>query len=92
MGKIITLRPGNGAPSFFVTLSRAEHHWPDIIRLVKQRMTIAGQDPSIAIWITKVDTLLNQYSIVVQEFFQARVKHGCVQLGKDVFDIEHYPV
>jgi hypothetical protein len=20
------------------------------------------------------------------------VKHGCVQLGKDVFDIEHYPV
>jgi hypothetical protein len=48
MGKIIT--SGSGAPSFFVTLSRAEHHWPDIIRLVKQRMTIAGQDPWIAIW------------------------------------------
>ena len=73
----------NGAPSFFITLSCAEHHWPDIIRLVKERLDIAGI-PSHDCYLgsPKLPKLLNEYSIVVQEFFQKELLYGLKQLGK----------
>ena len=32
---------GNGPPNFFFTLSCAEYYWPDLIRLVNERIGIA---------------------------------------------------
>jgi hypothetical protein len=82
---------GNGTPSFFVTLSCAEHHWPDIIRLVKERMEMAGEDSKDCYTGSpKLPKLLNDYCIVVQEFFQARVEAWFETVGKSVFNIEHY--
>ena len=37
---------GHGAPSMFITLSCAEHYWPDLMELLQDRMAMAGDDPS----------------------------------------------
>ena len=42
---------GHGPPTFFMTLSCAEHQWKDIERLIKQRMQMAGTDPNFFIKI-----------------------------------------
>ena len=82
---------GNGAPMFFITLSCAEHHWKDIIRLIKDRLNIAGLDSTECYaGSPKLAQYLNDYSIVVQEFFQKRVEVWLETVGKDVFDIKHY--
>jgi hypothetical protein len=82
---------GNGAPSFFITLSCAEHHWPDIIRLIKERMDIAGISSDVCyLGSPKLPRLLNDYSIVVQEYFQKRVLVWFNTIGKFVFGINHH--
>ena len=82
---------GNGAPMFFITLSCAEYQWPDIIRLISERMRIAGDDDSDCyVGSPKLSELLNQHALVVQEYFQKRVKLWLDTVGKDVFDIRHY--
>ena len=72
---------GNGPPMYFITLSCAEHYWPDIIRLIKERMEIAS--PTLS-------RHLNEYSLVVQEFFQARVELWLKSVGRHIFGIRHY--
>ena len=85
------MEKGNGAPMFFITLSCAEYQWPDIIRLVKERMEIAGQDVSHCyLGSPKLSTYLNQHALVVQEYFQIRVRLWLQTVGKKIFDIEHY--
>jgi Helitron helicase-like domain at N-terminus len=82
---------GNGAPMFFITLSCAEHYWPDIFRLIKERMELGGRDSSECYPGSKqASTLLNEYSLVVQEYFQIRVKLWLEKVGKPIFGIEHY--
>lgn len=86
------IEAGNGIPNFFITtLSCAENYWPDIIRLVQERMTIAGDDVSQCyLGSPKMAKILNDYSIVVQEYFQIRVKAWFETVGKSVFNIQHY--
>ena len=82
---------GHGPPSFFITLSCAEYQWPDMIRLLKQRIELAGGNSNDCyVGSPKLSTILNQYSIVVQELFQNRVKHWLDTVGKVVFDIKHH--
>lgn len=82
---------GNGSPAFFITLSCAESYWPDIIRLVKERMELAGKDSSTCyVGSPKLHKLLNEYTIVVQEYFQKRVVNWLETVGKKIFGIEHY--
>jgi hypothetical protein len=82
---------GNGAPLFFITLSCAEHYWPDIIALLKERLEIAGEDTSMCyVGSPKLAQYLNDYTIVVQEYFQQRVVLWLETVGKKVFGIEHY--
>ena len=82
---------GNGPPMFFITLSCAEHYWPDIIRLIKERMELACEDSSgCYAGSPKMSKILNDYSLVVQEFFQQRVDLWLKTVGKQVFGIEHY--
>ena len=83
---------GNGAPTFFITLSCAEHFWPDIIDLISERMTIAD-DPNRSdcyVGSPKIAQILNDYSIVVQEYFQRRVEIWLKSVGAKVFGIKHY--
>jgi len=82
---------GNGPPNFFITLSCAEYHWPDIIHLVKDRMTIAENkqfDDSCN--LDNIVQIMNDYSVVVQEYFQKRVEIWLETVGKQVLGIQHY--
>ena len=78
----------NGPPNFFITLSCAEYHWPDIKRLIKERHEIAGlPDPDLEKSYVK---LVNEYTYIVQEYFQKRVEIWLETVGKVVFKIKHY--
>jgi len=82
---------GNGAPMFFITLSCAEHYWPDIFRLIKEKLEDAGLDSSECFYGSKkASTLLNEYSLIVQEYFQLRVEAWLRLVGKPLFGIKHH--
>jgi hypothetical protein len=79
---------GNGPPNFFITLSCAEYHWPDIKRLIKERFRIANlPEPDLE---KKYVQIVNEYTLIVQEYFQQRVKLWLETIGKEVFKITHY--
>lgn len=82
---------GNGAPTYFITLSCAEYFWPDIIRLIKERLDLAGEDSSQCYFGSKkLIQYANDYSIVIQEYFQKRVEIWLETVGKEIFGINHY--
>ena len=82
---------GNGAPTFFITLSCAEHYWADVALLLKDRLDQAGLDSSgCNVGAPGFSQLVNDYSIVVQEYFQERVIQWLNSVGRVIFDIEHY--
>lgn len=82
---------GEGAPNFFITLSCCEHYWADIITLLKERLECAGDDPNECYpGSPKMGQILNDYAIVVQEYFQKRVEIWLETVGKKVLDIAHY--
>lgn len=83
---------GHGPPTFFITLSCGEYYWPDIIRLLKERMEIA-KDPRVTKCFTgstKLTEIINDYSIVIQEYFQDRLELWLKVVGKQVFGIAHH--
>ena len=71
-----------------MTLSCAEYHWKDIERLIKERMQMGGLDPDL--FDTNRVKFINQYTLVVQEYFQERVKLWLNTVGKKLFKIKHY--
>jgi hypothetical protein len=83
---------GNGAPTMFITLSCAEYAWPDIIEKIKERMKMAHDSDaeSCHVGSEKLTRIVNDYSIVVQEYFQLRVKKWLDSIGKVIFGIKHY--
>ena len=82
---------GNGVPMFFITLSCAEYHWHDIIRLLKKRMEMAGKNSSACyVGSKKLSSILNDYSSVVEEYFEKKVEIWLQTVGKNFFGIEHY--
>ena len=81
----------NGPPTYFITLSCAEYFWPDVIELLKQRMSMAGLDTSMVyVGSPKLIQLVNDYTIVIQEYFQKRVETWLQTVGKKIFSIKHY--
>ena len=82
------IETGNGPPHFFITLSCAEYMWPDIKRLIIDRFTIAGLDvPDLDKSIVQI---VNDYTLIVQEYFQDRIKIWLSTIGTKVFHIKHY--
>jgi hypothetical protein len=82
---------GNGPPMFFITLSCAEYFWPDVISLLKDRLQIAGLDDSDCYpGSPKLIQLVNDYTIVIQEYFQERTIRWLETVGKKLFGIKHY--
>jgi len=85
------VQQGHGVPTFFITLSCAEYLWVDIIKLLKDRMEMAGQDSSDCyVGSPKLNKIVNEYSIVVQEYFQQRVEIWLNTVGKKIFGIKYY--
>jgi len=82
---------GNGAPMFFITLSCAEYFWPDIVDLIRDRLKLAHIDDSDCYaGSPKLVQLVNDYSIVIQEYFQRRTELWLNTVGKEIFGIDHY--
>lgn len=66
----------HGLPNYFITLSCAEYHWPDIKRLVKERCKIGGIEEVDWDLETEIPSrLINELTVVIQEYFQARVSN-----------------
>jgi hypothetical protein len=81
----------HGPPTFFITLSCGEYYWVDIIRLLRERMRIAGDTfQECYLGSPQLSRILNDYAIVVQEYFQVRVELWIATVGKAVFGIEHW--
>jgi hypothetical protein len=55
----------------FVNFSCAEYHWQDIEKLLNARRNIAGCPPISLKSVTEKVRAVNDYSIVIQEYFQA---------------------
>lgn len=82
---------GNGPPTYFLTLSCAEYHWPDIMRLVQERILIkTGKSVHFDAKHSTIVQMMNDYSSVVQEYFQQRVRLWLSTVGKDILGIQHY--
>ena len=82
------IEAGDGPPNFFITLSCAEYLWSDIKRLINERLTIAGLNgPELE---TSFVQIVNDYTLIVQEYFQERVKIWLSTIGAKVFHIKHY--
>lgn len=82
---------GNGPPTMFITLSCAEYLWADIIEKIKERMEIAGDNTSHCfVGSKRLASIVNDYAIVVQEYFQKRVVAWLETVGKKIFKIKHY--
>jgi hypothetical protein len=77
---------GNGAPSMFLTLSCAEHYWPDVKRLLDERSSFEDNGEND----TAMSTRINEYTLVIQEYFQQRVRNWLDTVGKVVFKIRHH--
>ena len=76
---------------FFITLSCAQNYWPDISALVKKRMKLAGdQNEDCFVGSPKLSAILNDYFLVVQEYFQHRVMAWLDTVGKEVLGIKHH--
>ena len=88
------IEKGHGAPSLFITLSCAEYYWPDIKRLIEDRVshTETNSEKSHIDINTKQKRMkaVNQYSIVVQEYFITRVKDWMESFAKDILKVQHY--
>ena len=85
---------GHGPPNLFITLSCAEYYWKDIARLLRQRFSfgsiknpLSGEDVHGRINTVKN---VNDFSIIVQEYFQKRVENWLKTVGKKVFKINHF--
>lgn len=86
------LEIGKGPPMFFITLSCGEYYWPDIFRLMKERLKIAN-DPrhnQVFAGSKSLTGIINDYSIVIQEYFQKRVSLWMEHVGLPIFGIVHY--
>ncbi len=82
---------GHGPPTFFITLSCAEYYWPDIFRLLQDRLQYTSEKDMSEEDIKKnLVQLVNQYAIVVQEYFERRVQVFLETVGKKILKIEHY--
>ena len=80
---------GNGPPTAFMTLSCAEYYWPDISRLINERQRLANE-PITDFSQPGASKAVNDYTLVIQEYFQIRVKRWFETIGKNVFKIKHY--
>ena len=83
---------GHGGPNFFMTLSCAEYQWKDIENLVNKRRHIAGQTPLDLTILQNRINVMNDYTYIIQQYFQQRVQIFLSTYAKKQFGIDYYYV
>lgn len=82
---------GNGAPNYFGTLSCAEYWWPDIRRLIQQKIEIAtGKCLDLSNDHVNIIQLMNDHTATIQEFFQYKIEKWMLTIGEQILGIKHY--
>jgi len=85
------IEQGRGAPTVFLTLSCAEYFWPDLKRLLEETIySCEGKKVDLNLNHNELNKALNNYCIVVQEFFHLRVAAFLKTIGFHVFGMKHY--
>jgi hypothetical protein len=85
------IEQGRGAPTVFLTLSCAEYFWPDLKRLLEETIyKCEGKKIDLDLNHNELNKALNNYCIVVQEFFHLRVGAFLDTIGFHIFGIKHY--
>jgi hypothetical protein len=84
------VKQGTGDLSLFVIFSCAEYYCLDIDKLLNDRRKIVGDPPVSLKSVTEKVRAVNDYSIVIQEYFQARVLNFLKNNAKEVFGIHNY--
>jgi len=89
------IEQGNGPPTLFITLSCAEYYWPDVKKLLQERINIAGNKNNNDQQNTlpnkrSLTKAVNQYSIVIQEYFITKVKDWMETYAKTVLKVKHW--
>ena len=88
------IEQGQGPPTLFITLSCAEYYWPDVKRLLEERinMSESTQTGTSSTLNEKAHIMkaVNQYSIVVQEYFTERVKDWMETFAREVLKVTNY--
>ena len=87
----------NGPPTLFLTLSCAEYWWPDLLRLLMDRL-LKSHDKHhhyLAHQISSGDHIscmeaINLHTGLVQEFFQLRTEAWMKTVGRKLLNIKHY--
>jgi hypothetical protein len=68
------IEKGRGPPNIFMTSFCAEYFWPDLKKLLEKYIYLTeGVIVNLDSDIHKLHQALNDYTIIVQEFFQIRV-------------------
>jgi hypothetical protein len=74
-----------------MTLSCAEYFWPDLKKLLENYIYITeGIKVDLDVNLDKLHQALNDYTIIVQEFFQICVDKFLKTIRLEVFGIKHY--
>jgi len=84
------IQEGNGAPSIFMTLSCAEYFWPDIKKLLIQKVKECENKIVDLDEKGVLQRLVRKYSMDVQEYFQEKTKDFLDTVAKGQFGIRHY--
>jgi len=89
------IEQGHGPPTLFITLSCAEYYWPDVKNLLIDRIK-KSSDNSDNRYEDKMTSkaaimkAVNQYSIVVQEYFTMKVKDWMETYAAQVLKVKHW--
>jgi len=74
-----------------VKLSCAEYFWPDLKKLLEHYIYITeGTKVDVDVNLHKLPQALNDYTIIVQEFFKIRIDEFLKTIRLEVFGIKHY--
>jgi hypothetical protein len=74
-----------------MTLSCAEYFWPDLKRLLEEYILLAeNRNVDLNLNHSDVNKVLNNYTVVVHDFFQIRVDEYLKTIGLHVFGMKKY--
>jgi hypothetical protein len=85
------IETGAGPPTVFITFSCAEYFWPDVKRLLEEYILLCegkkvDLDKDFSAW----NKAVNDYTLVIQEFFHSRIESYLKSIGFNVLGMKHY--
>ena len=84
----------HGPPTHFITLTCAEHWWPDLRDIYADMEAIAGQTAESELLLTDIlqemSKAAQKYSFYVNEYFLQRLKRFIDCFARDLLDLEYY--